>query len=129
MFTKPRMLLAFLATLVGGFAFLLFTKISRDILFDGLPFCSSSTPQLMLGTTTMVSAAITAGFMTSLIVVRKSYVPHLLISGYVIFNLWYLASCGAWGIPLLFETILAFLLIAGIWVGDAIAKKFPLAPV
>ncbi|NQZ45818.1 MAG: hypothetical protein HRT65_16055 [Flavobacteriaceae bacterium] len=129
MSSKTRTLLAFMATVVGGFSFILFTTITRDILFDGLNFCSASTMKLMLGGTTMFTAAVTAGFMTSLIVVRQNYLPHMVISAYVLLNISYVASCGAWNLPMAFEIALNLMLILGIWFGDYVAKKFPLAPV
>ncbi|NAY90806.1 hypothetical protein GTQ34_02650 [Muricauda sp. JGD-17] len=127
--SRTRILLAVLATLVGGFSLVLYNTLSRDIIFSGLNFCSSSDIELiMAGLSTFASATI-AGFITSLIVVRDNNWPHFLISLFIVakmsFIIIHLQSSG----PVWFEAALQLSLLGGLWFGRYSASKFPLAPV
>jgi hypothetical protein len=129
MSSKNKALLCGLATVFGALTLLLFTTITRDIIFKGLSLCSSSGPELFFGSLTMFTAAVTAGFITSLIVIRKSYLPHILISLAVVAKMSVIANCSFLTSSFLFESSINTSLILGLWLGNYSALKFPLAPV
>ncbi len=126
---RTRILLSILATLIGGLSLVLYNTLSRDILFEGLSFCSASDIELfMAGLSTFASATI-AGFIASLIVVRDNIWPHFLISLFIVakmaFILFHLQANG----PVWFESGLQLSLLGGLWFGRFGAHKFPLAPI
>lgn len=129
MSSKNKLLLCGGATIFGGFSLFLFTKIARDIIFNGLSLCSSTNMELVLGSLLMFAAAVTAGFITSIIVVRKSYLPHILISLGVLVKMSFIANCSFLSTTFLFDIGLDVSLILGLWLGNYSALKFPLAPV
>ena len=129
MSSRNKALLYGLATVFGALTLLLFTTITRDILFNGLSLCSSSSLELAFGSLTLFSAAVAAGFITSIIVVRKTFLPHLLISIGVLVKMSFMTSCFHLTGAFLFDLTINALLIFGLWIGNYSALKFPLAPV
>ncbi len=129
MSSKNKRLLCALATVFGGFSLLLFTTITKDILFKNLSLCSSTGLELLFGSFTMFTAAVTAGFITSLIVVRKTHLPHILLSLGVLAKMSIMANCSYLTGAFLFELGVNSSLILGLWLGNYSALKFPLAPV
>ncbi len=125
---RTRIYLTMLATLIGGLSLVLYTTITESILFNNLNFCTSSISDLTLGSATLFTSAVIAGFIATLIVVKDNFVPHIFISLFVIGKLCFAAICGQWHGPLWFETGLHLSLIAGLWLGRYGAVKFPLAP-
>lgn len=126
---KNKALLYGGATIFGGFSLLLFTKITKDILFNGLSLCGSTNMELVFGSLLMFTAAVTAGFITSIIVVRKTYLPHILLSLVLLMKMTFIASCSFLTSSFLFEIGINSSLILGLWLGHFSALKFPLAPV
>ncbi|MBS9463011.1 hypothetical protein KIM67_11360 [Flagellimonas sp. 389] len=126
---RTRIFLTMLATLIGGLSLVLYTTITESILFDTLSFCTSSTSDLVLGSTALIASAMVAGFIATLIVVKDNFVPHIFISMFLVGKLCFVALCGHWHGPLWFETGLHLSLIGGLWLGRYGAVKFPLAPV
>ncbi|MEM7485966.1 MAG: hypothetical protein AAF348_12225 [Bacteroidota bacterium] len=126
---RIRIFLTMLATLIGGLSLVLYTTITESILFDNLSFCTSSNSDLVLGSTALITSAMVAGFVATLIVVKDNSVPHIFMSLFLIGNLFFAAVCGQWHGPLWFETGLHLSLIGGLWLGRYGAVKFPLAPV
>ncbi|WP_339334112.1 MULTISPECIES: hypothetical protein [unclassified Croceitalea] len=129
MSSKNRLLLYSGATIFGGFSLVLFTKITRDILFNGLSLCGSTNLELVFGSLLMFTAAVTAGFITSIIVVRKTHFPHLLLSIGILAKMSFMVSCSFLTGSFLFELGVNSSLILGLWLGNYSAIKFPLAPV
>ncbi len=129
MSNRNRIAITALAIVISTFSFLLFTKISRDILFDGLSFCSSSTGELYLGSAAMMTSAIITGFMAALLVIRDNAIPHLVVSGVILVKLYVVVSCVPWSSPFFYEAGMHLGMVGGIWIGNFGAKKFPLAPV
>ncbi|MBO0323062.1 hypothetical protein J0X14_12210 [Muricauda sp. CAU 1633] len=126
---RTRIFLTALATAIGGLCLQLYVTLSKDVLFSGIQFCTSSTTDLVLGTMAMFASAVFSGFIASLIVVRDNFWPHFFITLFIIGKLSVVALCGQWGGPLWFEAGLHFSLLAGLWLGWYGAVKFPLAPV
>lgn len=126
---RTRVMLTVLSTAVGGFSLILYSTISKDILFKGLSFCSSSTQELVLGTSAFFLSAVVAGFISTLIVVKDNFVPLFFLSFYVICKLFVFTTCGQWHGPIWFETSLNVSHLGGLWLGWYGAVKFPLAPV
>ncbi|MER3373196.1 MAG: hypothetical protein RIM83_01005 [Allomuricauda sp.] len=127
--SRSRIFLTVLATVIGGLCLQLYATLSKDVLFNGIEFCTSSNFDLVLGTVAMLISAIFSGFIASLIVVRDNNWPHFLISLFVIGKLSVVALCAQWGGPLWFEAGLHLSLLAGLWLGWYGANKFPLAPI
>lgn len=125
---RTRVFLTVLATIIGGLSLTLYTTISEDILFDNLSFCTSSSQDLVLGSMSLFTSAILAGFIATLIVVKDNFLPHFFISMFIIGKMSFAAMCGQWHGPLWFETGMNLSLIGGIWLGRYGAVKFPLAP-
>ncbi len=126
---RTRILLSVLATLVGGLSLVLYNTLSRDIIFNGLSFCSSTDIELfMAGLSTFASATI-AGFIASLIVVRDNIWPHFLISLFIIAKMAFILVHFHPNGPIWFETALQLSLLGGLWFGRFGANKFPLAPI
>jgi len=126
---RTRVFLTALATVIGGLCLLLYATLSKDVLFNGIQFCTSSNTELVMGTMAMFASAVFSGFIASLIVVRDNFLPHFFISLFIIGKLSVVALCGQWGGPLWFEAGLHFSLLAGLWLGCYCANKFPLAPI
>ncbi|MEW2922212.1 hypothetical protein AB1A65_12125 [Muricauda sp. ANG21] len=118
-----------MATVIGGCCLQLYVTLSKDVLFNGIQFCSSSSSDLVLGTMALFASAIFSGFIASLIVVRDNFWPHLFISLGIIAKFLLVALCGLWSGPFWFEVGLHCSLLAGLWLGWYGAAKFPLAPV
>ncbi|MFD2098460.1 hypothetical protein [Flagellimonas iocasae] len=127
--SRTRIFLTVLATAIGGCCLQLYVTLSKDVLFNGIQFCTSSNQDLVLGTVAMFLSATFAGFISSLIVVRDNFWPHFFISLFIIGKLSVAALCAPWGGPLWFEIGLHSSLLAGLWLGWYSAEKFPLAPV
>lgn len=117
-----------MAIIFSVFSFVLFTKISRDILFEGLNFCSSSIQQLLFGSLTLTASAMITGFMASLLVMRRNHLPHFIISAVIVVHLVTSTSCTFWTAPFFFETGIHASMLAGLWLGNHGARKFPLVP-
>lgn len=125
--SQRRVFLTLLATVIGGLSLILYTTISQDILFENLSFCTSSNQELLLGGLSLFTSAILAGFIATLIVVKDNFLPHFLISLFIIGKM-SITACGYWHGPHWFETGLHLTLIGGLWFGRFGAIKFPLAP-
>ncbi len=125
---RIRVLLTILATVIGGLSLVLYTTISQDILFDNLSFCTSTNQELILGSMAFFTSAVLAGFIATLIVVKDNYLPHSVISLFIVAKMSFAVLCGQWHGPLWFETGIHLSLIGGIWLGRYGAVKFPLAP-
>lgn len=126
---RTRIFLTALATVIGGLCLQLYTTLSKDVLFNGIQFCTSSNSDLVLGTMALFISAAFSGFIASLIVVRDNFWPHFFISLFIMGKLSMAALCAQWGGPLWFEVGLHFSLLTGLWLGWYGAEKFPLAPV
>lgn len=126
---RTRIFLTVLATVIGGLSLQLYTTLSKDVLFNGIQFCTSSNSDLALGTMALFISATFSGFLASLIVVRDNFWPHFFISLFIVGKLSVVALCGQWGGPFWFEAGLHLSLLAGLWLGWYGAVKFPLAPV
>ena len=129
MSSKNKVLLYSGATIFGAFSLLLFTTITKEILFKGLTLCESTNMELVFGSMLMFTAAVTAGFITSIIVIRKTHMPHVLLSLGVLAKMCFIASCSFLSSSFLFEIAINSSLILGLWLGNYSAIKFPLAPV
>ncbi|MEZ4811857.1 MAG: hypothetical protein R2819_15985 [Allomuricauda sp.] len=127
--SRTRILLTVLATVIGGLSLVLYTTLSRDIIFRGLSFCTSSNTDLIFGSLATFTSSTVAGFIAALIVVRDNYWPHFLISLFIIGKMFFAVVCDQWSGPMLFESGLQLSLLAGLWLGRYGANKFPLAPV
>lgn len=126
---RTKLFLTVLATAIGGCCLQLYVTLSKDVLFNGIQFCTSTTMELVLGTMALFVSAVFSGFIASLIVVRDNFWPHLFISLYILGKLSMVALCAQLGGPLWFEAGLHGSLLAGLWLGWYGALKFPLAPV
>ena len=128
MTARNRNLLIATATVIGGFSLVVFSKISRDIIFDGLIVCNSTTLDLSLGGLSFFTSSVLAGFMTSIIVMRANYWPHIFMSSVILAKIFLINSCGVEA-QFILEMALNVILILGLWLGHYAALKFPLAPV
>ncbi len=128
MSSKNRIAITGMSIVIGVFSYLLFTKITRDILFDGLNFCASSTRELYLGSALLVTSAIITGFLAALLVVRDNSIPHYAISMVILAKMYLVISCVTWSPPFFYELGVHMCMIGGVWVGNLGAQKFPLAP-
>jgi len=126
---RNRMWLTFAATLIGGFSLAVFSKITRDILFDGLSICSSTSLDITLGSLSLMMSSLLAGFMASIIVIRDNYLPHIFISFFILIKMSFVLTYSQWANQIWFDVGLSMALIAGLWLGHYAALKFPLAPV
>lgn len=127
--SRTRILLTVLATVIGGLSLVLYNTLSRDIIFKGLSFCTSSNTELLFGSLATFASAAVAGFIASLIVVRDNYWPHFFISLFIVVKMSFVVLCDIWSGPMLFESGLQLALLVGLWIGYYGAHKFPLAPV
>ncbi len=128
MSSKNRIAITGMSIIVGVFSYLLFTKITRDILFDGLNFCAASSSELYFGSALLVTSAIITGFLAALLVVRDNSIPHYVISLVILAKMYFVISCVTWSPPFFYEFGVHMSMIGGIWVGNLGAQKFPLAP-
>nr|WP_298999004.1 hypothetical protein [uncultured Allomuricauda sp.] len=128
MSSKNRVLLTATATLIGALSLILYTTLSRDVLFDNVSYCTSSSGTLLLSGMAVLLSSVVSGFLSSLIVVRDNNWPHVLISFLIVGKMGFLVLCGEWSGPFWFETGQHLSLIAGLWLGSLGAAKFPLAP-
>ncbi len=126
---RNRVLLISVATALGCAALMLYTKISKDIIFNGLRYCALQQFDLVLGPAALLTSAGFSGFMASLVVIRKSLIPHVVMSMYVVAKMFFVSTCPDFSSPLWFDLTLNTALLSGIWLGNYIAKKFPLAPI
>lgn len=129
MIQKNKFPLIIAATVVGGFSLEVFSKISRDILFDGLSLCSSTFLEITLGSLALFTSSVLAGFMASIIVIRANYIPHIFISAVILAKMSYVVVCGQLASQIWFDSSLSMALILGLWLGYYAALKFPLAPI
>ncbi|MDT0607756.1 hypothetical protein [Croceitalea rosinachiae] len=129
MTARNRMLLTLAATVIGGFSLAVFSKISKDILFDGLSLCSSTSLDITLGSLLLFTSSLLAGFIASIIVVRDNYLPHIFISTAILAKMSFIAVCGQAVSQVWLDTGLSITLILGLWLGYYAALKFPLAPI
>ena len=129
MSSKTRFAVTAIGMLVGTAVLLLFTKITKDILFDGLNFCSSSSSELLLGSSALIGSAIVTGFLASLLVVRDNIFPHYLISTVIVGKMLVVLSCLPGSAPFFYEVAVHLGMVGGVWLGHYSAMKFPLAPV
>ncbi|MEM8506718.1 MAG: hypothetical protein AAF717_02760 [Bacteroidota bacterium] len=128
MSSKNRIAITGMSIVIGVFSLLLFTKITRDILFDGLNFCSTSSSELYFGSALLVVSAIITGFLAALLVIRDNSIPHYVISAVILAKMYLVISCVTWSAPFFYEFGVHICMIGGIWVGNLGAQKFPLAP-
>ncbi|WP_350285644.1 hypothetical protein [uncultured Croceitalea sp.] len=128
MLKSTNLFLTLAGIAIGCASLILFTTIAKDIMFDGLYFCSSNASQLFMGSVTIFTAAALAGFMASILVIRKNYVPHIFMSLYVLSRITMYTTCGDLANPIWFDMTLNLLLLTGVWLGNYSAVKFPLAP-
>ena len=122
------LLLTAAATVIGCSSLDLFTKISQDIILDGLRYCSLGPYDLFLGPMLLFTSAVLAGFMASLVVVRQNRLPHIAMALYVLGKIMFFVSCDTFSAPFWFSLGLNGCLFLGIWLGNYTAHKFPLAP-
>lgn len=126
---RTKILITFIASMVGILSLWLYTTLVQEVLIDGLSYCASSRSELLLGTLGIFGAGLVGGFMASLIVVRSNFLPHILMSTFVVGKLFFVVLCDAMSGPLWYETGLGIALMMGLWSGCLAAHKFPLAPV
>ncbi len=126
---RNRVLLISAATALGCAALILYTKISKDIIFNGLRYCSLQQLDVVLGPAALLTSASFSGFLASLIVIRKSLIPHMVMSLYVMAKMFFASTCPDFSSPLWFDATLNAALLSGIWLGHYMAEKFPLAPI
>jgi len=129
MTVRNRNLLTITATVIGGFSLVVFSKISRDIIFDGLNLCSTTAFNMTFGSLALFTSSLLAGFMASIIVIRNNYLPHIFLSVFILAKMSFMAVCEQWVSQIWFEVGLSAALITGLWLGHYAALKFPLAPV
>jgi len=123
-----RLLLTVAATVIGCSSLILFTKISKDIILNGLRYCSLQPQDFFLGPFLLFTSAVLAGFMASIVVIRKNKFPHMAMSIYVLGKIVFFVSCDTFSAPFWFDVGLNTALFSGIWFGNHTAQKFPLAP-
>lgn len=128
MTSRNRSILTISSILLGGFSLVVFSKISRDIIFDGLSICSSSSIDIGLGVLTLFTSSLLAGFMASIVVMRDNFIPHLVMSAFLIGQMFFISNCEQWA-QIGLEIGLNISLIFGLWIGNYTALKFPLAPI
>ncbi|UJH67504.1 hypothetical protein [Allomuricauda sp. SCSIO 65647] len=126
---RTKVFITFLASCVGILSLWLYTTLVQEVLIDGLSYCSSTRTELVMGTMGIFGAGLVAGFMASLIVVRSNYLPHILMSIFVLGKLCFVVVCDTLSGPLWYETSLGVALLSALWLGRLAADRFPLAPV
>ncbi|MEM9078848.1 MAG: hypothetical protein AAGC43_17540 [Bacteroidota bacterium] len=125
---KNRVLLTATATVIGTLSLVLYTTLSRDVLFNNVSYCTSTSGTLLLSGMAVLLSSVVSGFLASLIVVRDNTWPHVLISFFIVGKMCFVVLCGEWSGPFWFETGQHLSLLAGLWIGSFWASKFPLAP-
>ncbi len=128
MTSHNRLLLTSAATIIGGFSLFIFTTITKDILFKGSSICSSTIMEHLLLTLTLFTSALVAGFMASIIVLRRHHMPHLILSIFVLGKISFVMTCGYGYQEMVMDSAMNAALILGLWAGNYTASKFPLAP-
>ncbi len=116
------------ASVIGVFVLMLYTTITDSILFKGFSFCTASNLDVALIEAAFFSSAWISGFIVSILVVRKSVVPHLFISLYIFAKFLMVENCQGLSHFHVFEIGSNTLLLAGLWVGHFTALKFPMTP-
>lgn len=126
---KTRLVLIVLSTAIGACTLLLFTTLVKDVFFRDVYYCLSNMGDLSIKTSALFTAGAVVGFKSSLIVLRKNFWPHALISMGVILQLFFISTCPVGHNPLWFDVLENFSLVVGLWSGSYLAMKFPLAPI
>ena len=126
---KSRLPLILFSTVFGIFALLLFTTLVQDVFFKGTTFCASSVKTLGLKTAALFAAGGVVGFKTFLMVLRSSFLPQLVLSILLVFQLFIVGDCPVHQNPFWFVLLQQLSIIGGLWLGVIGAIKFPLAPV
>lgn len=126
---RLRLFLSSIATIVGASSLWLYTTLSRDVLFEGVGYCSSTFGQLFLSVLSILGSSVISGFLAALIVIRKTHWPHIWLSLALLINMVLVAtSCSEMSAPTWFEAGQNVSLLGGVWLGAFVAGKFPLAP-
>ncbi|MEL6303802.1 MAG: hypothetical protein AAGL29_07455 [Bacteroidota bacterium] len=124
-----RLFLSTLATLVGVSSLWLYTTLSKEVLFEGVGYCTSTFGQLFLIVLAILGSAVVSGFLAALIVIRKTHWPHIWLSLVLLIQMALVAtSCSDVNAPMWFEASQNISLLGGVWLGAFAAGKFPLAP-
>jgi len=126
---RLRLLLSTIATIVGASSLWLYTTLSKDVLFEGVGYCTSTSGQLLLSVLAILGSSVVSGFLAALIVIRKTHWPHIWLSLALLIQMALVAiSCSEISAPTWFEASQNISLLGGVWLGAFAAGKFPLAP-
>lgn len=116
------------ASVLGVLILTLYTTITNSILFKGFSLCTASKLDVVLIEAALFSSAWISGFIVSIMVVRKSIVPHLFISLYIFAKFLMFENCQDIPNFYTFEIGSNIMLLAGLWAGHYTALKFPMTP-
>ena len=119
-----KALKTFIAIVLGEAVLALLTTVAQEVFFDGISLTHSPLPELIIGGTLTVLAAVIAGVATSWVAGPKNWLPSLVISVLIIAESVYLVNSGKTIDPVWFDSLAAASLIAGIWAGYAIVETF-----
>ncbi len=112
-----------IAVVVGEILLALGTTLAQEVFVDGVSWETSGRSDLLIGGLGSLLAAMVSGAVAFLIVRRASRIPVLVISVLVILETSWLVLSGRSGGPLWFSVLGGALLIAGLWLGQAILAK------
>lgn len=126
---KVNKTLIAVASVLGVFILLLYTTLTKTVLFKGFTYCGAATSDFVLLESSLFTSAWVTGFMVSLMVVRRTIVPHLFISLFILAKFILFDNCQGIVGFFAFESASNMLLLIGLWMGHLSAVKFPLMPV
>ncbi|NKI32481.1 hypothetical protein [Croceivirga thetidis] len=116
------------ATVMGVLILVLYTTLTKSVFFKGFSLCTASNTELVLLESSLFASAWVSGFIVSLMVVRKSILPHIFVSLFILAKFMIFENCEGFQGILSFESGSNAMLLAGLWAGHLSAVRFPLMP-
>lgn len=126
---KVNKALITITSVLGVFILLLYTKLTKTVLFKGFTYCGASTTDFVLFESSLFTSAWVTGFIVSFMVVRKTIIPNLIVSLFILAKFILLENCQGIAGFFAFESASNMMLLIGLWMGHISAVKFPMMPV
>lgn len=120
--------LILVSSVLGVLILLLYTTLTKSILFKGFSLCTSTNLELLLLESSLFTSAWVTGFIASIMVMRRSILPHVFVSLFLLGKFLFFENCSSIQSYLVFEYSSNLTLLAGLWIGHYSAVKFPLMP-
>jgi hypothetical protein len=111
-------------TIVGEIALIALTTVAQEVIYHGISYNGSPTPDLILGGLLTVLAAVMAGVIAAFVGGKTNFWPHIFISIIIMTETFYLISKGVSNDPLWFDIMAGLSLVIGVWVGLLLKNTF-----